>query len=130
MISRSKIIELTGKNTNRFKKIKLPNSLIFSQPTYFDIKKKELSYQRKLQENLESHSPFNQIVNGQKNSLQDAYQSMEKVNENQQNEKEKRYLDQPDIDYESFIQFSENEKMKIPSILCNVFGNTLNTDQC
>ena len=130
MISRSKIIELTGKNTNRFKKIKLPNSLIFSQPTYFDIKKKELSYQRKLQENLESHSPFNQIVNGQKNSLQDVYQSMEKVNENQQNEKEKRYLDQPDIDYESFIQFSENEKMKIPSILCNVFGNTLNTDQC
>lgn len=130
MISRSKIIELTGKNTNRFKKIKLPNSSIFSQPTYFDIKKIELSYQSKLQENLESHSPFNQIVNGQKNSLQDAYQSMEKVNENQQNEKEKRYLDQPDIDYESFIQFSENEKMKIPSILCNVFGNTLNTDQC
>lgn len=130
MISRSKIIELTGKNTNRFKKIKLPNSSTFSQPTYFDIKKRELTYQKKLQENLESHSPFNQIINGQKNSLQDTYQSMEKVNENQQNEKEKRYLDQPDIDYESFIQFSENEKMKIPAILCNVFGNTLNTEHC
>ena len=130
MISTSKIIELTGKNTNRFKKIKLPNSDVFSQPTYFDVKKVELDYQRKLQESLESHSPFNEIINGQKNSLQDTYQSMEKVNENQQNEKEKRYLDQPDIDYESFIQFSENEKMKIPAILCNVFGNTLDSNHC
>lgn len=130
MISTSKIIELTGKNTNRFKKIKLPNSKLFSQLTYFDDKKIELDHQRKLQESLESHSPFNEIINGQKNSLQDTYQSMEKVNENQQNEKEKRYLDQPDIDYESFIQFSENEKMKVPAILCNVFGNTLDTNHC
>ena len=130
MISTSKIIELTGKNTNRFKKIKLPNSDVFSQPTYFDVKKVELDYQRKLQESLESQSPFNEIINGQKNSLQDTYQSMEKVNENQQNEKEKRYLDQPDIDYESFIQFSENEKMKVPAILCNVFGNTLDSNHC
>ena len=130
MISRSRIIELTSKNTNRFKKIKLPNSSTFSQPTYYDIKKIELTYQKKLQEKLESHSPFNEIVSGQKNSLQDTYQSMEKVNENQQDEKNKRYLDQPDIDYESYIQFSENEKMKVPAILCNVFGNTLNTEQC
>ena len=108
MISRSRIIELTSKNTNRFKKIKLPNSSTFSQPTYYDIKKIELTYQKKLQEKLESHSPFNEIVSGQKNSLQDTYQSMEKVNENQQDEKNKRYLDQPDIDYESYIQFSEN----------------------
>lgn len=130
MISRSKIIELTGKNTNRFKQIKLPNSTIFSQPTYFDVKEKELKYQKQLQDDLTNQSPFNQVVNGQKNSLQDTYQSMEKINENQQNQKEKRYLDQPDIDYESYIQFNENEKMKIPAILCNVFGNTLNTEQC
>ena len=130
MISTSKIIELTGKNTNRFKKIKLPNSKQFSQLTYFDVKKIELDYQRKLQESLDAQSPFNEIINGQKNSLQDTYQSMEKVNENQQNEKEKRYLDQPDIDYESFIQFSENEKMKVPAILCNVFGNTLDSNHC
>ena len=129
MISRSKIIELTGKNTNRFKKIKLPNSSTFSQPTYFDIKKIELTYQ-KITGKSRSHSPFNQIINGQKNSLQDTYQCMEKVNENQQDEKSKRYLDQPDIDYESYIQFSENEKMKIPAILCNVFGNTLNIEHC
>lgn len=130
MISTSKIIELTGKNTNRFKKIKLPNSKQFSQLTYFDVKKIELDYQRKLQESLDAQSPFNEIINGQKNSLQDTYQSMEKVNENEQNEKEKRYLDQPDIDYESFIQFSENEKMKVPAILCNVFGNTLDSNHC
>lgn len=130
MISTSKIIELTGKNTNRFKKTRLPNSNSFSQPTYFDVKKLELDYQRKLQESLETHSPFNEIINGQKNSLQDTYQSMEKVNENQQNEKEKRYLDQPDIDYESYIQFSENEKMKVPAILCNVFSNTLDSNHC
>ena len=122
MISRDKLISLLS--NSKFKKIDLPNNIKYTQLSFFDTKKKEYDDIISNFKILNTKSNVLDVVSNNKEDLSNYYDnvlnSTDDINNTSNNYKNK-------INYDTYLNYSENDKVILPEILSTIFNdNSIN----
>ena len=127
MISRDKLVALLS-NT-KFKKINLPNNIQYTQLSFFDTKKKEYDEIISNFKILNNKSNVLDVISNNKEDLFNYYDNVLNTNDDI-NDTNNNYKNNK-VNYDTYLNYSENDKVILPEILNNIFNDksTNNTYQ-
>ena len=121
MISSAKLVQHL--NNTSFKKIPLPNSNKYTQFSSYEKKKREMDEIIKNMELINNMTNVSNVINTNVEELTQSFDDLMKNNEKIDTSKnERRHINDnnKNIDYDSYINYTESEMIKLPVILINI----------